>query len=108
MLARGFPVTARSQHGAMPLHWAAFHGNSQMLRDVLERKPPLDAVDQDFKGNATGWLIHGALGGWPGISTAITAIARACCWMPAPRSTKHRCRPATMLGRSVARALVSE
>jgi ankyrin repeat protein len=69
MLTRGFPVTARSQHGAMPLHWAAFHGNSQMLRDVLERKPPLDAVDQDFKGNAMGWLIHGALGGWPGIST---------------------------------------
>ena len=27
MLARGFPVTAVSQHGATPLHWAAFHGN---------------------------------------------------------------------------------
>src|SRR5262249_26877820 len=30
MLARGFPVTARAQHGAMPLHWAAFHGNPGM------------------------------------------------------------------------------
>ena len=39
MLTRGFPVTARSQHGAMPLHWAAFHGNPEMLRDVLERDP---------------------------------------------------------------------
>src|SRR5262245_39154118 len=41
MLARGFPVTARSQHGAMPLHWAAFHGNPQMLADVLAHDPPL-------------------------------------------------------------------
>ena len=35
MLARGFPVTAVSQHGATPLHWAAFHGNPEMLADVL-------------------------------------------------------------------------
>ena len=69
MLARGFPVTARSQHGAMPLHWAAFHGNPEMLRGVLERDPPLKACDLEFKGTAVGWLIQGALGGWRGMST---------------------------------------
>ena len=69
MLARGFPVTALSQHGAMPLHWAALHGNPAMLRDVLDRDPPIEARDLEFKGTAVGWLIHGALSGWPGIST---------------------------------------
>ena len=67
MLARGFPVTARFQHGAMPLHWAAFHGNPEMLRGVLERDPPLKACDLEFNGTAMGWLIQGALGDWRGI-----------------------------------------
>ena len=38
MLARGFPVTATSQHGAMPLHWAAWHGNPEMVRAVLKHR----------------------------------------------------------------------
>jgi ankyrin repeat protein len=69
MLARGFPVTARSQHGAMPLHWAAWHGNPEMMRDVLRHDPPLDVGDRDHDGTAMGWLIHGAIGGWKGIAT---------------------------------------
>jgi ankyrin repeat protein len=69
MLARGFSVTARSQHGAMPLHWAAFHGNPEVLDAVLACNPPLEARDRDYDGTAMGWLIHGALNGWPGIST---------------------------------------
>jgi ankyrin repeat protein len=69
MLDRGFPVTATSQHGAMPLHWAAWHGNPDMLRAVLRHNPPLDAGDRDHDGTAMGWLIHGAIGGWKGIAT---------------------------------------
>jgi ankyrin repeat protein len=69
MLARGFPVTARAQHGAMPLHWAAFHGNPEMLADVLRHNPPLDARDRDHDGPPMGWLIHGALNPWHGISS---------------------------------------
>jgi ankyrin repeat protein len=69
MLALGFPVTARSQHGAMPLHWAAWHGNPEMMRAMLKHDPPLDACDRDHDGTAMGWLIHGATGGWKGIAT---------------------------------------
>ena len=69
MLARGFPVTARGQHGAMPLHWAAFHGNPDMLEVVLAHTPPLDATDNDFGGTAMGWALHGTFGSWPGTST---------------------------------------
>jgi ankyrin repeat protein len=69
MLRRGFPVTALSQHGAMPLHWAAFHGNSDMLEDVLRHNPPINAQDRQFQGTPMSWLIHGALNPWRGIST---------------------------------------
>jgi ankyrin repeat protein len=68
MLRRGFPVTALSQHGAMPLHWAAFHGNADMVEDVLKYNPPIDAQDHQFHGTAMGWLIHGVLEPW-GFST---------------------------------------
>jgi ankyrin repeat protein len=68
MLRHGFPVTARSQHGAMPLHWAAFHGNAEMLAEVLRHDPPLEAQDRQFQGTPMGWLIHGALNPW-GVST---------------------------------------
>ena len=68
MLRRGFPVTALSQHGAAPLHWAAFHGNADMMEEVLRYNPPIDAQDRQFHGTAMGWLIHGALNPW-GYST---------------------------------------
>ena len=68
MLRRGFPVTALSQHGATPLHWAAFHGNADMVVEVLRYDPPIDAKDHQFHGTAMDWLIHGALNPW-GFST---------------------------------------
>ena len=70
MLVRGFPVTATSQHGATPLHWAAFHGNPEMLGIVLDRDPPLEARDRDYDATPLEWALHGAFGHWPGVSTA--------------------------------------
>jgi hypothetical protein len=61
MLPRGFPVTARSQHGATPLHWAAFHGNPDMVEEVLRCNPSIEARDRQYDGTAMDWLIHGAL-----------------------------------------------
>ena len=39
MLESGLPVDARGQHNATPLHWAAFHGNSEMAQDRSEPSP---------------------------------------------------------------------
>ena len=64
MLRRGFPVTALSQHGAAPLHWAAFHGNAEMMSEILRHRPPIEAQDRQYNGTAIGWLIHGALNPW--------------------------------------------
>jgi ankyrin repeat protein len=69
MLRCGFPVAARAQHGGTPLHWACFHGNPEMVADVLRHDPPLDALDNDFNDPPMGWLVFGALHCWRGIST---------------------------------------
>jgi ankyrin repeat protein len=64
MLAAGLPVTARGQHGATPLHWAAFHGNAEMACAILRHDPPLEQKDEDYQATPLGWAIHGSENGW--------------------------------------------
>jgi ankyrin repeat protein len=64
MLSAGFPVDATGQHDGTPLHWAAFHGNAEMTREILRHNPPLEQRDRDFKGTPLGWAIHGSEHGW--------------------------------------------
>jgi ankyrin repeat protein len=77
MLARGFPVTATSQHGATPLHWAAFHGNPGLVRSALAHGAALEARDRDFDALPFGWAIQGSMHGWPGVATGEHATLRA-------------------------------
>ena len=55
LLDAGWPIDARGQHGATALHWAAFHGNTAMVRDLLRRTPPLEVRDNDFDGTPLFW-----------------------------------------------------
>ena len=64
MLRSGWPLDARGQHGATPLHWAAFHGNLELTQLILQNHPPLEATDKDFRGTPLGWAIHGSENGW--------------------------------------------
>jgi ankyrin repeat protein len=64
MLAAGLPVDAVSQHQGTPLHWAAFHGNVEMTREILEHRPPLEQTDANFHATPLGWAIHGSENGW--------------------------------------------
>lgn len=64
MLKVGLPVDAVSQHRATPLHWAAFHGNAEMARAILQFNPPLEKTDGDFQATPLGWAVHGSKNGW--------------------------------------------
>lgn len=64
MLAAGLPVDALGQHRATPLHWASFHGNAEMAREILRYHPPLELTDADFQATPLGWAIHGSVHGW--------------------------------------------
>jgi ankyrin repeat protein len=64
MLAIGLPVNATSQHGATPLHWAAFHGNAEMVELILQKNPPLEKTDANFQGTPLNWAIYGSEHGW--------------------------------------------
>jgi len=64
MLAAGWPADVRGQHGATPLHWAGFHGNSEMSEIILRYGPPLEWTDTDFHATPLGWAIYGSENGW--------------------------------------------
>ena len=64
MLAAGWPLDVTGQHRATPLHWAAFHGNAEMVEEILRYKPPLECTDADFNGTPLRWAIHGSKNGW--------------------------------------------
>jgi ankyrin repeat protein len=64
MLSLGLPITVRGQHNATPLHWAAWHGNVEMLREILRRNPTLEDNQNDFNGTPFRWAIHGSMNGW--------------------------------------------
>jgi hypothetical protein len=64
MLEAGLPVDALGQHDGTPLHWAAFHGNLDMVNVLLRFGPPLEAEDGDFHATPLGWAIHGSEQGW--------------------------------------------
>jgi hypothetical protein len=63
-LKAGFPIHSRGQHNATPLHWAAWHGNVEAVRLLLEHHPDLEDTDNEFKSSPLGWAIHGSENGW--------------------------------------------
>lgn len=64
MLECGLPADAVGQHGGTPLHWAAWHGNADLVRLLLRYHPPLEKPDTDFRAPPLGWAIHGSENGW--------------------------------------------
>jgi ankyrin repeat protein len=64
LLKAGLPVMARGQHNATPLHWAAWHGNVEMVRLLLRYEPELENKDNDYEGTPLRWAIHGSENGW--------------------------------------------
>ena len=64
MLEAGWPVDAKGQHQGTALHWAAFHGNLEMVEAILPHRPPLDLPDADHKAPPIGWATFGSEHGW--------------------------------------------
>jgi len=64
MLKAGFPVDAVSQHNATALHWAAWHGNAEMVQLILGHQPQLEDTRNDYESTPLGWAIHGSENGW--------------------------------------------
>jgi ankyrin repeat protein len=63
MLAAGWPVDARGEYEMTPLQWASWHGNAEMVREVLRYHPQLE-VSCEHRITALGSALHGSMNGW--------------------------------------------
>jgi hypothetical protein len=64
MLSLGWPTGEPGQEGGTALHWAAFHGNVEMVREILRHGPDLTVRDTTHHGTALEWARYGAEHGW--------------------------------------------
>ncbi len=61
MLDCGFPVgIPEHNHGYSPLHNAAWCGNAEVVRLLIEHGHPIDLIDPKFDASAAGYAIHSA------------------------------------------------
>ena len=63
MLAAGWPVDARGEYEMTPLQWASWHGNAEMVREVLRYHPKLE-LSCEHRITAIGSALHGSMNGW--------------------------------------------
>jgi ankyrin repeat protein len=64
MLSAGWPVNVLGNYDQTALHWAAFHGNVEMVRALVNHQAPLEAREQQFGGTPLGWALYGSRHGW--------------------------------------------
>jgi len=64
MLSAGWPVDARGDHGGTVLHWAAWLGDSAMVREILRYRPNVDIKGDAHDMSPLGWAVHGSVHGW--------------------------------------------
>ena len=59
MLDLGFPIVApESNHGCTALHNAAWCGDADLVRLLIQRGHPTDVRDPDHHSTAIGWAVH--------------------------------------------------
>jgi ankyrin repeat protein len=64
MVTAGLPVESFGQHHATPLHWAAWHGQAELVRLILAHGGRIENSDNDYGGTPLNWAIHGSQNGW--------------------------------------------
>jgi ankyrin repeat protein len=64
MLAAGWPVDVKGEYDLTPLAWASWHGNAEMVREILRYHPLLERHDSVHQITALGSALHGSENSW--------------------------------------------
>ena len=63
MLGAGWPVDETGEYGLTALGWASWHGNAEMVREILRYHPQLEHRDR-HDVTALGAALHGSENSW--------------------------------------------
>jgi len=64
MLEAGWPVEERGEMRLSALDWASWHGNAEMVREILRFHPDLESRGNEHHITALGCALHGSENGW--------------------------------------------
>jgi ankyrin repeat protein len=64
MLEAGWPVDEKGEYDLTALAWASWHGNAEMVREVLRYRPLLERNDCQCGITALGSALHGSVNSW--------------------------------------------
>ncbi len=64
MLNAQFPVGVENDKAQTALHWAAFHGNAEMVSELLRHHAPLNVREKEHDGTPLDWAVYGSKHGW--------------------------------------------
>ena len=64
MLVAGWPASTLNDRGETALHWAAFHGNAQVVTELLQYGGDVTLHDLAFDATPLGWARYGADNSW--------------------------------------------
>ncbi|HWB32626.1 MAG TPA: ankyrin repeat domain-containing protein [Acidobacteriaceae bacterium] len=77
LLGAGWPADAVADTGHTALHFAAWHGNAEMVRQLLTHHAHVDVYEMEHGGSPLGWTLHGSQHSWARESGNYPAVARA-------------------------------
>jgi ankyrin repeat protein len=64
MLSAGWPVDGRGDMNATALHWASWHGNADIVRELLRYQAPVNVRGDRYNLPPLGWAAHGSMNSW--------------------------------------------
>lgn len=64
MLSGGWPLDVPGEYGLTALQWASWHGNAEMVREILRYGPQLELKDNEHHISALGSALHGSENSW--------------------------------------------
>jgi len=76
VLDLGFDARVTGPDDFEALRWAAFHGNVEMTRRLLQHDPPINVPDRTYGGTPLDQCVYGALQGWNCETGDFAATAR--------------------------------
>jgi hypothetical protein len=60
MAELGFDLGLEDEHGGTALHWAAWLGHVDLVRQLIALGAPIDTRDRQYGASPLGWAAHGS------------------------------------------------
>jgi ankyrin repeat protein len=77
LLAAGWPATPVMETGHTALHFAAFHGNLEMVEALIAHHAPIEVVESEHGATPLGWALYGSRNSWHPGQGDYPAVTRA-------------------------------